>query len=483
MQTRSLAFFLSISFQSTNTARVFPRKPAHHGTSMKRRNRNNALARPLAHAFLVGDPDLAAILARGEIILGRPWPWLRAAARRYLRRFTGATRPRHRQVVAFLLADRSFRFACTKFGAQLTVVNRLIGPEPMQLRGVFVSLPLPPLDSIAALAAWLRLDIAELEWFADLKGLSARSLQPALRHYKPIVLAKPAGDIRLIDAPKVRLKHIQRQLLTEILNLVPPHPAAHGFLNHRSIRSYVAPHIARAAVLRMDLRCFFPSIRRSRVQAIFRTFGYPEHVADMLGALCTTSTPPHIWRNCGIDCNQAQLQIARTLYRPSHLPQGAPTSPAIANLCSWRLDRRLAGLARAAGANYTRYADDLAFSGDEAFARHAARFAIHVAAIALEEGFPVHHRKTRLMRPGVRQHLAGIIINQHSNIPRRDFDQLKAILTNCIRTGPDAQNRAGHPDFRAHLGGRIAFVESIHAARGQRLRALFQRVPWPQELS
>jgi hypothetical protein len=219
------------------------------------------------------------------------------------------------------------------------------------------------------------------------------------------------------------------------------------------------------------------------VQAIFRTFGYPEHVADMLGALCTTSTPPHIWRNCGIDCNQAQLQIARTLYRPSHLPQGAPTSPAIANLCSWRLDRRLAGLARAAGANYTRYADDLAFSGDEAFARHAARFAIHVAAIALEEGFPVHHRKTRLMRPGVRQHLAGIIINQHSNIPRRDFDQLKAILTNCIRTGPDAQNRAGHPDFRAHLGGRIAFVESIHAARGQRLRALFQRVPWPQELS
>ncbi len=442
-----------------------------------------SLARPLAHAFLIGDPDLDAILNRGEIVLGRRWPWLRATARRYLRRFTGPTRPGHREVLAFLLADRSFRFACTKFGSQLTVANRLIGPEPMQPRGIFVSLPLPPLDSVAGLAAWLRLDIAELEWFADLKGLSARSPQRALRHYKPMVLAKPGGDIRLIEAPKVRLKHIQRHILAGILDLIPPHPAAHGFLKHRSIRSYVAPHIARAIVLRMDLRCFFPSIRRSRVQAIFRTFGYPEHVAEMLGALCTTSTPPHIWRNCGVTCTPAQLQIARSLYRPSHLPQGAPTSPAIANLCCWRLDQRLAGLARSGGATYTRYADDLAFSGDESFANRAARFAIHVAAIAMEEGFPVHHRKTRLMRPGVRQHLAGIVINQRSNVPRRDFDQLKAILTNCIRTGPDAQNRASHPNFRAHLAGRVAFVESIHPAHGVRLRALLHRIEWPQEFS
>jgi RNA-directed DNA polymerase len=168
---------------------------------------------------------------------------------------------------------------------------------------------------------------------------------------------------------------------------------------------------------------------------------------------------------------------------PQSSAAGAPTSPAIANLCCWRLDQRLAGLARAAGATYTRYADDLAFSGNEAFAGHAIRFAIHVAAIALEEGFPVHHRKTRLMRPGVRQHLAGIVINRHSNIPRRDFDELKAILTNCVRTGPGAQNRNRHPDFRAHLAGRIGFVESIHPQRGQRLRALFQRIPWVDDAS
>jgi hypothetical protein len=445
---------------------------------------NRFLAHALARAFATGDPDLTAILAHGETILGRPWPWLLATAKRYLRTFPGPIRPRRREAVAFLLSDRSFRFACTKFGAELRVRNRLIGPEPMQARGVFAPLPLPPFESIAAVAAWLRLDIPELEWFADLRGLSTYSSQPALRHYKPMILAKPGGDIRLIEAPKVRLKHIQRQILTGILELVPPHPAAHGFLKDRSIRSYVAPHVARAAVLRMDLRSFFPSIPRSRVQAVFRTFGYPQHVADMLGALCTTSTPPHMWRNCSIDCNPQQLQIARKLYRRTHLPQGAPTSPAIANLCCWRLDSRLAGLAQATGATYTRYADDLAFSGDRAFARRAARFTLHVAAIARDEGFDIHHRKTRLMRPGVRQHLAGLIVNQRANIPRRDFDELKAILTNCIRTGPDAQNgarnRARHPDFRAYLAGRIAFVESIHAERAARLRSLFDRIQWPQ---
>jgi hypothetical protein len=348
----------------------------------------------------------------------------------------------------------------------------------MQPRGIFVSLPLPPLDSIAGLAAWLRLDIAELEWFADLKGLSARSPQRALRHYKPIVLAKRSGDIRLIEAPKVRLKHIQRQILTGILDLIPPHPAAHGFLKHRSIRSYVAPHIARAAVLRMDLRCFFPSIRRSRVQAIFRTFGYPGHVAEMLGALCTTSTPPHIWRTCGVDCTAAQLQIARSLHRPSHLPQGAPTSPAIANLCCWRLDQRLAGLARSADATYTRYADDLAFSGDADFTRRSDRFSIHVAAIALEEGFAVNHHKTRFMRQGVRQHLAGLTTNHHPNISRRDFDQLKATLTNCIHHGPASQNRESHPDFRTHLAGRIGFVEMINPSKAARLRRIFNQIRW-----
>jgi RNA-directed DNA polymerase len=169
---------------------------------------------------------------------------------------------------------------------------------------------------------------------------------------------------------------------------------------------------------------------------------------------------------------------ARAMYARPHLPQGAPTSPAIANMCLYRADCRLFGLAESAGARYTRYADDLAFSGGEQFDRHVKRFAAHVAAILHEEGFAVHHRKTRIMRQGVRQHLAGVVANQRLNIRRADFDRLKAILTNCALHGPASQNRGEHRDFRAHLEGRVSYVESINPAKGKRLRAILRRIEW-----
>jgi RNA-directed DNA polymerase len=179
------------------------------------------------------------------------------------------------------------------------------------------------------------------------------------------------------------------------------------------------------------------------------------------------------------DVDPRQLWEVRALYARPHLPQGAPTSPALANLCAYRVDCRLAGLAKSAGAQYTRYADDLAFSGDEEFERRVERFSTHAAAILHEEGFNVHHRKTRIMRQGVRQHLAGLVANRRVNVIRTDFDRLKATLTNCGRLGPENQNRDGHANFRSHLQGRVAFVESINPAKGKRLRTIFDRIHWP----
>jgi retron-type reverse transcriptase len=135
-------------------------------------------------------------------------------------------------------------------------------------------------------------------------------------------------------------------------------------------------------------------------------------------------------------------------------------------------------LAKSAGAIYTRYADDLAFSGERDFAARAERFSTSVAAILLESGFSVNHHKTRIMRKGVRQHLAGLVTNERLNLPREEIDRLKAILTNCIRHGWQSQNRAGHADFRSHLAGRVGFVESIHAAKGSRFRKLFEQIQW-----
>ncbi|MEO7085825.1 MAG: reverse transcriptase family protein [Gemmatimonadaceae bacterium] len=169
---------------------------------------------------------------------------------------------------------------------------------------------------------------------------------------------------------------------------------------------------------------------------------------------------------------------ARQLYCRPHLPQGAPTSPMLANICAYRLDARLTGLADWEGADYTRYADDLAFSGDDEFRRHVERCAMEVAAIVSSEGWGVHHRKTRIMKQSVRQHLAGIVVNEKLSVTRKDYDTLKAVIVNCVRQGASSQNRNGVPDFRAHLAGRISWITSVNAARGNRLRAMYDSVKW-----
>jgi hypothetical protein len=84
------------------------------------------------------------------------------------------------------------------------------------------------------------------------------------------------------------------------------------------------------------------------------------------------------------------------------------------------------------------------------------------------------------MRQGVRQQVAGVVLNAHPNVPRQEFECLKAILTNCVRRGPEGQNRAGHRNFRAHLAGRIAHLASLHPVRGRRLRRIFEQIDWTE---
>lgn len=243
----------------------------------------------------------------------------------------------------------------------------------------------PVIESAGALADWLRVAPSELDWFADLKRLGYKSDESRLRHYRYRVLAKPYGSIRLIEAPKPRLKAIQRQILAGILEKIPPHPAANGFVKGRSIKSFIAPHVGQRVLLRMDLQNFFASISSARIQAIFRKVGYPESVADLLGGICTNAAPLDVWGKPGFEVDPRQFGQARDLYSLPHLPQGAPSSPILANICAYRVDCRLTGLAKKAGAEYTRYADDIAFSSGEAFERRVDRFSTHVAAILLEE--------------------------------------------------------------------------------------------------
>jgi hypothetical protein len=356
------------------------------------------------------------------------------------------------------------------------VAEWLTESNKMQPAGAALPWNLPVIETTGDLACWLSLHPNQLEWLADLKGLCHRLGSPKLQHYRYRVLAKRSGGVRLIESPKRELKELQRRILSSILDLVPAHECAHGFIRGRSIVTFAAPHVRRHVVLSMDLENFFPAFPAARVQAIFRTFGYPEQVADRLGGICSNVVPRSLWNNRPAGIDSENWREAREIYARPHLPQGAPTSPAIANITAFRLDCRLSGLARSAGAVYTRYADDLAFSGGEEFSRMIERFSAHAAAIALEEGFDVNHRKTRIMRRGVRQNLGGIVVNEQISLRRRDLEILKATLINCARFGPDSQNREGLADFRAHLQGRIGFVEMVSRAKAQRLRAVFDTI-------
>jgi hypothetical protein len=430
--------------------------------------RTSILLAALARSLMDGEQAAAPAAERAARLLGRNWRWLPSLARRYVESFNhAAVRPARRQVVDFLGADAGLARAIARHKPELRIAHWLESAQRMQPVAAARAWNVPAIESTGALAGWLGLDPGELDWFADLKGCCPKNPEARLWHYHYRLLPKRTGGVRLIESPKPRLKEIQRRILTDILDRVPPHPAVHGFVKRRSIRTYAAPHVGQRVVLRVDLEDFFPSFAAARIQAVFRTIGYPDTVAWFLTGLCTAAAPRAIWKDLG---------AARGCYAFPHLPQGAPTSPSLANICSRRMDCRLTGLAESAGAVYTRYADDLAFSGGEEFERCVDRFSIHAAAILREEAFSINHRKTRVMRQSVRQHLAGLVANQRINIGRADFDLLKATLTNCARFGPESQNREGHPHFRQHLEGRVAFVESIHPARGRRLREILARI-------
>jgi RNA-directed DNA polymerase len=162
----------------------------------------------------------------------------------------------------------------------------------------------------------------------------------------------------------------------------------------------------------------------------------------------------------------------------THLPQGAPTSPGLANLAANGIDRRLDGLAKKHHATYTRYADDLFVSGDDRLFQRAKSFSALTEYLIASEGFRVHHGKTAHMTNAGRQQLLGLVVNDHPAIARTEFDALRATLHNCVRFGSESQRRDQTVDFRSHLLGRIGWVAFVNPQRGARLMSVFNQITW-----
>src|SRR5262249_3086559 len=159
-----------------------------------------------------------------------------------------------------------------------------------------------------------------------------------------------------------------------------------------------------------------------RVRGLFLALGYPYAVAAALALLCTEYDREPFEREGG---ERYYVSVG-----PRHLVQGAPTSPALANLVAWRLDRRLAGLAAKYGFTYPRYADDLTFSGDDVEA--LGRLRVSAQRIIAAEHFTTNTTKTRIARRSSRQTVTGLVVNERVATPRRLRRQLRAILHNAL---------------------------------------------------
>ena len=354
-----------------------------------------------------------------------------------------------------------------------TPLHRITTPTRMVHR----PFPVAEVHDAGSLAALLEVSVPDLLWFADTRGWQRRATSVRLQHYRSRWIPASGGTSRLIEAPKPRLRELQRIVLARLLGPVPVHPAAHGFVAGRSVRTGAVPHVGADVVISMDLESFFASIFGGRIYGVLRSLGYPEPVAHLVTGLCTQATPvPVLSAMPATPDPDAAFRLRRRLAEP-HLPQGGPTSPQLANLCAFHLDGRLAGYAQSAGLVYTRYADDLTFSGSDA-AVNVRGVITAVTAIVRAEGFAVTPRKTRVRRQSQRQQVTGVVVNTRPRVPRAEYDRLRAILHNCAQTGPAEQNREGHADFRSHLRGRIAWVASLDAEQGRRLLAAFDGIDW-----
>jgi len=336
--------------------------------------------------------------------------------------------------------------------------------------------PIAGIPSTTALAEALELSDGQLAWLADVRSLERTVTAERLRNYRYAAVPRRSGLPRLIEAPKMRLKEVQRWILREILHGVPVHESAQGFTRGRSVIDHARHHSGRPVLLRLDLTDFFSSVSAGRVFGIFQTLGYDSDVAHVLTGLTTNAVPPHVWnvvRAASSAPVPATFHLGRALATP-HLPQGAPTSPALANLAAFRLDRRLAGLAASAGLRYSRYADDLAFSGPR-IARGGSDLEALVQTIARDEGFRLNTAKSVLRTRAARQQVCGIVVNAAPNIRRAEYDRLKAMLHNAARHGPASQGLSGRA---AELQGRIAWVAALNPARGEKLRRRFAAIDW-----
>jgi RNA-directed DNA polymerase len=315
---------------------------------------------------------------------------------------------------------------------------------------------LPVLSTPADVAQALQMKIPRLRWLAFHSDAITRS------HYYTFQIPRKNGRLRTLQAPHRTMAYVQGWILDEILYRIPVHDAAHGFVPERSVMTNAKPHLGARVVINTDLKDFFPAITFARVSGLFRSLGYSPAVATILALLCTEAPRQEL-------VYEGVNYLAAT--GPRALPQGACTSPAISNLITRTLDRRLQGMADKLNWTYTRYADDITWSTPESPQPSVGYVLARVRHIAEDEGFEINEEKTRVLRPNQRQSVTGVAVNDRLSVPRTTIRRVRAILHNAQLTGLEAQNRDNHPYFEHWLLGMIGWIGMVQPETGDKLRA------------
>jgi retron-type reverse transcriptase len=207
-------------------------------------------------------------------------------------------------------------------------------------------------------------------------------------YYRVYKIPKAGHKFRQIEAPRRFLKLVQRWIYDYMLSPVSLPSEVHGFTPKKDIFTNARPHLGAKNIMVIDIKDFFPSIKKKSVRRVFKELGFPRKVSMRLTGLCTFD---------------------------GRLPQGAPTSPALANIIFSPIDTELVQIAKEWGCEYTRYADDLVFSGNMKF---TIKEKTRIVKLIEESGFKINKKKSRIIGSGGRQIVAGIVVNQKGLPPR-----------------------------------------------------------------
>lgn len=292
--------------------------------------------------------------------------------------------------------------------------------------------------------------------------------------YEDITRPKSDGRMRPISSPDPPLMEVQRWILRNVLPSVRVDGSSYAYQVNRSIVQCAERHIGARWLVKFDLHDFFGTIAERRVYGVLHELGYPALVSFEMGRLCTRLRGNYEPRQYSASA-YSSIPAYRVPFQ-GVLPQGAPTSGALANAVAYRLDRRLTAVASSRALVYTRYSDDLTFSAGSGFDRRlAAALIALVRRVVEDEGFLVHDRKTRVVPPGARHIVLGLLVDREAVRLLPEFKRRIEVHIRGVTMFGLAQH-ALHRGFRSvvsfvnHVDGCLAFAMGVEPTTAQRLR-------------